>query len=86
MGFGVGMLMTAAGAIMIWAVNDNNVSESAVNIHRVGWVLFVVGLVAAALSLIFWQSLGGVPGFAHGRRKLTMDEQGRTTEERTTSY
>ena len=83
MGFGIGLLMTAAGAILIWAVNYTSTD---VNLHAVGWVLFVIGLVGMVLSLIFWQTLGGVPGIAHGRRRTTMDEQGRVTEERTMSY
>jgi len=83
-GFGLGLLMTAAGAVLIWAVNY---TSSDVNLHTVGWVLFVIGIVGIALSLIFWQSLGGLPGgFAHGRRRTTMDEQGRMTEEQTTTY
>jgi hypothetical protein len=83
MGFGVGLVMTAAGAILIWAVN---VASSAVNIHSVGWVLFVVGIVGMALSLTFWSSWAGPGGFAHGRRRTTIDDRGRMTEERTTTY
>ena len=82
MGFSIGLVMTAVGAALIWAVN---VTSTSVNIHAVGWVLFVVGLVGIALSLIFWQSWGGFPG-AHGRRRTTVDEQGRVTEERTATY
>src|SRR2546425_273064 len=39
MGLGVSMFLTAAGAILIWAVNRN---LSGVDIHAVGWILLVV--------------------------------------------
>jgi hypothetical protein len=81
MGFGIGLLMTAAGAILIWAVN---VSSTSVNIHAVGWVLFVLGLVGMALSLVFWSSWAG-PGYFSSRRTVTDSGTGtRITEERTT--
>ena len=51
MGFGIGLLMTAAGAILIRAVNQS----TAVNLHTVGWVLSS-SAVATALSLVFWSS------------------------------
>jgi hypothetical protein len=81
MGFGVGLVMTAAGAILIWAVN---VSSSTVNVHAVGWVLFVLGLVGTTLSLVFWSSWAG-PGAFRDRRTVVDDRTGsRITEERRT--
>ena len=74
--------MTAAGAILIWAVN---VTSSTVNLHAVGWVLFILGLVGMALSLVFWSSWAG-PGRISGRRRTVVDDQGRVTEEQTTTY
>jgi hypothetical protein len=74
--------MTAAGAILIWAVN---VTSSNVNLHAVGWVLFILGLVGMALSLVFWSSWAG-PGRIRGSRRTVVDDAGRVTEERTTSY
>jgi hypothetical protein len=83
MGLGIGLVMTAAGAILIWAVN---VSSSAVNVHAVGWVLFVLGLVGMTLSLVFWSSWAG-PGYFRGRRTVVDDRTGsRVTEERTQSF
>ena len=82
MGFGVGLVMTAAGAILIWAVN---VTSSTVNLHAVGWVLFILGLVGVTLSLMFWSSWAG-PGRISGRRRTLIDDQGRVTEEQTTAY
>ena len=57
MGIGVSLLLVAAGAILIWAVN---VTVSGVDLVTVGWILFIVGIAGALLSLIFWSSWGGV--------------------------
>ena len=71
MGLGVSMFLTAAGAILIWAVNRN---LSGVDIHAVGWILLVVGLVGGVLSMIFWSSWFG-PGYWTGRRTAYVDER-----------
>lgn len=82
MGFGLGILMTAAGAILVWAVNRNS---SAVNIHTVGYILLAVGIVSLVLSMIFWSSWAG-PGYFSRTRTKTVDGSGRTTvSERITS-
>jgi hypothetical protein len=59
MGLGLGILLTAAGAILAWAVDVNT---NGVNIHAVGYILLVVGLIAIVISLIFWSSWAG-PGY-----------------------
>jgi hypothetical protein len=59
MGISVGLLLAAAGAVLIWAVN---VSVSGVNIHTVGVILLIVGAVGVATSLFFWSSWGGFGG------------------------
>ena len=64
MGLPVSLLLVAAGAILIWAVNW---TTSGVNIHTVGWILLVVGIVGAVLSMIFWSSWAG-PGYWSRRR------------------
>jgi hypothetical protein len=64
MGLGVSFLLIAAGAILAWAVNAQ---VSGVNIHAVGWILLVVGIVGAVLSMIFWSSWAG-PGYWSRRR------------------
>lgn len=64
MGIGAGLLLTAVGAILIWAVNAD---VSGVNIHTVGWILLIVGIVGIVLSMIFWSSWGG-PGYWTHRR------------------
>jgi hypothetical protein len=64
MGLGVGMLLAAAGAVLAFAVNA---TVSGVDIHAVGWILLIVGIVGILLSMIFWSSWAG-PGYFNRRR------------------
>ena len=59
MGTAVSLLMIAAGAIMVWAVNT---TVSGLSIHTVGVILMIVGAVGLVLSIIFWSSWGGFSG------------------------
>lgn len=59
MGMGVSLLLVAAGAILIWAVNT---SATGFNIHTAGVILLVVGIVGFVVSLVFWSSWGGFGG------------------------
>lgn len=59
MGLSVSLLLAAAGAVLIWAVDA---SVSGVNIHTVGVILLVVGVVGFVISLFFWASWGGFGG------------------------
>ena len=56
MGLSVSLLLAAAGAVLIWAVNA---SVSGLNIHTVGVILLIVGVVGFVTSLFFWSSWGG---------------------------
>jgi hypothetical protein len=56
MGIGVSLILAAAGAVMIWAVNA---TSSGFDVHAAGVVLLVVGIVGLCLSLAFWSSWGG---------------------------
>ena len=56
MGIGVSLILVAAGAVLTWAVNA---TVSGLNIHTVGVILMVVGIVGLILSLMFWSSWGG---------------------------
>ncbi len=69
MGVGVSLILIAAGAILTWAVNA---TVSGLNIHTIGVILMVVGLVGLVLSLMFWSSWGGVAT----RRRTTYVEDG----------
>lgn len=73
MGIGVSLILIAAGAILTWAVNA---SVSGLNIHTVGVILMVVGIVGLVLSLIFWSSWGGFGGrtAGSGSRRTTVVE------------
>ena len=69
MGVGVSLILVAAGAVLVWAVN---VSVSGVDLQAVGWVLFVVGIVGLVVSMIFWSSWGGPAAF--GRRRYVEED------------
>jgi hypothetical protein len=68
MGTAVSLLLIAAGAIMVWAVNT---TVSGLSIHTVGIILMVVGVVGLVLSIIFWSSWGGFSGASVQREGST---------------
>jgi len=69
MGFGVGLILTAVGAILAWAVTA---SPNGVNVNTVGYILLVVGIVGMLVSLVFWSSWAG-PGY-FSRRTYVDDD------------
>ena len=64
MGIGVGLLLIAAGAVLVWGVNGN---IGGVNEDAIGWILMIVGAVGLVISMIFWSSWAG-PGYWSRRR------------------
>jgi hypothetical protein len=64
MGISVSLLLAAIGAVLIWAVNT---SVSGLNIHVVGVILLIAGLVGLVISLFYWASWGGFGGFSRPR-------------------
>jgi hypothetical protein len=70
MGFGVSLILIAAGTVLAWAVN---VDTSGVNLNTVGVVLLVVGIIGAVMSMIFWSTWAG-PGYFTRRRSAYIDE------------
>jgi hypothetical protein len=72
MGVGVGLILIAVGAVLAWAVDA---STSGVNIHTVGYILLIVGIIGLVLSMVFWSSWAG-PGYFYGqgRRRRTVIE------------
>jgi hypothetical protein len=66
-GIGVSLILIAVGAVLAFAVN---VTTSGFNVNTVGYILLIVGVVGALISLIFWSSWGGVGG----RRRMVVDE------------
>jgi hypothetical protein len=71
MGIGVSLILIAAGAILTWAVNA---TVSGLNIHTIGVILMVVGVVGLLLSMMFWSSWGGTGYW--GRRRTTYVDEG----------
>jgi hypothetical protein len=70
MGLGISFLLIAAGAILAFAVKT---SVSGIDINTVGWILLIVGIIGAALSMIFWSAWVG-PGYRTRRRGDYLDE------------
>ena len=72
MGLGVGIFLIAVGAVLAFAVHS---TSGAVDVHTVGWILMLVGLLGVLLSVIFWQSWAG-PGYWTTRRRTTYVDEG----------
>jgi hypothetical protein len=56
MGVPVSLLLIAGGAILAFAVTG---SPSGVDLHSIGWILLVAGIVGLVLSMIVWDSWAG---------------------------
>jgi hypothetical protein len=52
-GIPVSLLLITAGAILAFAVTA---TTSAIDLHVVGWILMIAGLLGLVLSLILWDS------------------------------
>ncbi len=68
MGLGVGIFLTAIGAILAFAVNT---TVSGIEVKTIGWILMIVGIAGIVLSMIFWSSWGGPGGV---RRRTVVDD------------
>jgi hypothetical protein len=55
MGIGVSIFLIALGAILRFAVTA---SVTGINVHTVGVILMIVGIVGLVLSLLFWTAMG----------------------------
>ena len=69
MGLGVSIFLIAVGAILAFAVSAE---VSGIDVQVVGWILLIVGIVGALMSMIFWSSWGG-PGYWSRRRTYVDD-------------
>ena len=78
MGIGVGILLTAVGAILAFAVSIDT-TGSGVNLHTIGLILLVVGILGILLSMFFWSSWGGFGGGRRGGSSTTVAPPGTTT-------
>jgi hypothetical protein len=70
MGFGTSLVLLAIGAILDFAVQVNT---PGFNVHTVGVVLMVVGVLGILVSLVFWNSWGGF-GHRPGTRRRVVEE------------
>ena len=59
MGLAVSLIIAAVGLILALAVHPTGTHS--VDVNTVGWILFVVGLVALVLDLLLWSEWG--PGY-----------------------
>jgi hypothetical protein len=66
-GLVVSIIAFAVGAILDWAVTEPN--QHGFNINKVGWILMIVGVVGAVLSVI-------VMVVANTRRQRTVVDDG----------
>ena len=58
--------LLAVGAILVWGVSAD---AEGINVDAVGWILMIVGLVSALLSLVFWDRWRGArAGYARSER------------------
>jgi hypothetical protein len=56
MGVTASLLLSAAGAVLLWAVSA---TTNGVNLHAVGAILLIAGIVGFIVSIFFWSSWGG---------------------------
>ena len=77
MGIGVSLILIAVGAVLAFAVH---VTTSGFNVNTVGYILLVVGIAGALISMMFWSSWGGfggretAAGPASGRRTTVIED------------
>ncbi len=79
MGLGTSIFLIAVGAILDFAVTINT---PGFNIHTVGVILMVVGVIGLVLSMMFWGSWGGFRRAVYSdvavpprRRRRVIDEE-----------
>jgi hypothetical protein len=57
MGFLLGLILIAIGAILTWAVHS---TSSSIDVNTVGVILMVVGLLLFLLGILFWRTWWGI--------------------------
>ena len=70
MGLGVGLLLSAVGAVLAFAVNT---TVSGVNIHTIGVILMIVGAIGLFVSLLWARRAAPLATF--GRRETVVHER-----------
>jgi hypothetical protein len=74
LGIGTSLLLIAIGAILRFAVT---VTTTGFNIHTIGVILMIVGVVGLVLSLFFWSTWGGFGGGAYRRERRVVNDERR---------
>jgi hypothetical protein len=72
MGISASLLLTAAGAILLWGVNA---TVSGLNLDTIGAILMVIGIVGFVISLFFWSSWGGFAAARPGRETTVVHDR-----------
>ncbi|MDQ6839713.1 MAG: hypothetical protein M3137_15650 [Actinomycetota bacterium] len=81
MGVGVSIVIAAVGAVLRFAVTVND--SHGFNIHKIGVILLIVGIVGLIVSLFFLKSWGGFGGGGGGyQRRRVSRTPGRTYRDR----
>jgi hypothetical protein len=70
--------MGVAGSIIVFAIGAilrfaTTVHSSSFNVHTIGVILMVVGVVGFLVSVIYWSTWGGLGGWT--RRRATPNSQ-----------
>ncbi len=79
MGVGTSILLIAVGAILRFAVS---VTTTGFNIHTIGVILMIAGVVGLVISIFFWSSWGGFGSRGYRReRRVASDGAGGFVEE-----
>ena len=77
MGIATSIIVFAIGAILRFATT---VHSSSFNIHTIGVILMVVGVVGILVSVIYWSAWGGFGGGSRSRTTYRSSD-GRVVEE-----
>lgn len=75
MGIGVSIFLIALGAILTFAVTAE---ANGLDVQVVGVILMCVGIAGLLLSLIFWESFWGRPGYRRGAYAEPVDHAARS--------
>lgn len=79
MGVGTSIVLIAVGAILRFAVS---VTTTGFNVHTIGLILIIAGIVGLVISMFFWSSWGGFGSRGYRReRRVTSDGAGGFIEE-----
>jgi membrane protein implicated in regulation of membrane protease activity len=80
MSIGVGIFLMVLGAILAFAVEA---TTPGINVHTLGIILLLTGLVAVLYSLLFWSNLSPWGRRSVARRRAVVEERPvRVVEER----